>query len=308
MLLWIAQFIIGVAVLAYSADMTVENALKIAEKLKLSPLLVGILLISVGTSLPEISNSITSSVLGHGDINVGDSIGSTMAQLTLVLGILVLLTGRTIHCSCDTKLISGAMVLGIVMGVLAIENGYINRIDALLLIISYYILITFVYTKAPKSYFKYPESEDHGSFFWLAVSLLLVAVSSWLTVDAIIDLSRELGVPEFLISFFGVAIGTSVPELAVGLTAVKKGHYELAIGDNFGSNLTDMTLSLASGPLFAPIHNITPVAAISGWYLVIIAGLLVLAFEHTKRIDKPIAVALILTYFGSYFLINHYFL
>jgi cation:H+ antiporter len=304
MIIPILGLVFGIALTLFSSDKVVEHATVLAKSLGISSLLIGIFVVSVGTSLPEISNSVISSVLGHGDINVGDSIGSTLTQLTLVLGLLVFLGRKTIRCKCDTKLIGGAMVIGIILGVLAVEKGYITRIDSLFLILAYYFLLFIIYKKAPRSYFVQKINRKHAaSFIKLVFFLALVVVGAFLTVESVIILSQQIGIPEFIIAFFGVALGTSLPELAVGLAAIRKGEFELMIGDNFGSNLTDMTLSLASGPLISPIAHINPLSRLTGWYTVLAAALVVLAFAHTKKIDRPFAIALFAVYLGSYLLV-----
>jgi cation:H+ antiporter len=304
MIVPVVGLVFGIGLTLFSSDKVVENATALAKSLGVSSLVIGIFVISIGTSLPEISNSIISSILGHGNINVGDSIGSTLTQLTLVLGLLVFLGRKTIVCKCDKKLVGGIMIVGIILGTLVVEKGYITRFDSIFLIIGYYILLFIVYKKAPKSYFVQKINRQHAtSFLKVVFFLILVIIGAFVTVESVITLSKQAGIPEFIIAFFGVALGTSLPELAVGLSAIRKGEFELMIGDNFGSNLTDMTLSLAAGPLIAPISGINPLSRLTGWYTVLVATLLVLAFDNIGKINKPLAVGLILAYLGSYLLV-----
>ncbi|MFZ1039616.1 MAG: hypothetical protein WAN53_07055, partial [Candidatus Bathyarchaeia archaeon] len=92
-ILAVSAFLGGVALLAYSSDKAVRHSVSIASALRISPLMIGLIVVSLGTDLPEIVNSITSSAMGHGDINVGDSFGSVLVQITLVLGLVALLGG-----------------------------------------------------------------------------------------------------------------------------------------------------------------------------------------------------------------------
>jgi cation:H+ antiporter len=89
----LALLVLGVVLLAFSAEKAVEHSVNVASALKVSPLMIGLIIVSLGTDFPEITNSVISSAFGHGDINVGDSFGSILAQMTLVLGLLALIGG-----------------------------------------------------------------------------------------------------------------------------------------------------------------------------------------------------------------------
>ena len=140
----IQVLIVGLALLAFSSDTAVEHSVSIASALGASPLIIGVILVSLGTDLPEVANSVIASKAGHGDINVGTSLGSILAQITLVLGLLPFLVG-TFKVKRKEVLILGACeVLALIIAVSMAEKGYITRMNALLLVASWGIFMLIV--------------------------------------------------------------------------------------------------------------------------------------------------------------------
>lgn len=136
--------IAGIALLAYSSDKAVEHSISIASRLGISPIMIGLLIVSLGTDLPEISNSIISSAIGHGDINVGDSFGSVLTQVTLILG-LVAIIGVTFKVKRDEVIVIGACeILALIAAVSIVEKGYISRMNAFFLVASWPLLMLII--------------------------------------------------------------------------------------------------------------------------------------------------------------------
>ncbi|MDH5462294.1 MAG: hypothetical protein OEX09_08760, partial [Candidatus Bathyarchaeota archaeon] len=135
---------LGVALLAFSSDTAVEHSVSIASALGASPLIIGLVLVSIGTDLPEVANSIIASKVGHGDINVGDSLGSILAQITLVLGLLPFLVGTFKVKRKEIVVLGACEVLALMIAVSMAEKGYITRMNALLLVASWLIFMLIV--------------------------------------------------------------------------------------------------------------------------------------------------------------------
>lgn len=125
--------------MAFSSDKPVGHAISIASALGASPFMIGLTLVSLGTDLPEVANSVIASTAGHGDINIGDSIGSILAQITLVLGLLPFLVGAFKVKRREVGLVGACEVLALILAVSMAEKGYITRINALLLVASWAI-------------------------------------------------------------------------------------------------------------------------------------------------------------------------
>jgi cation:H+ antiporter len=138
-----------------------------------------------------------------------------------------------------------------------------------------------------------------GTFF----ALVFVVAGAALAVNGIIGLAEEMGVPGFLISFFGASIGTSLPELVVDIAAIRRGEPDLAIGDAVGSSFVDATLSLGSGPLIAPTA-ITASFAVEGALLALVAvAVVALLFSRIRRHDRRTGAILLVVYAGFYVLL-----
>jgi cation:H+ antiporter len=136
--------IAGIILLVFSSDTAVEHSVNIATALGASPLIIGLVLVSVSTDLPEVVNSILASQMGHGDINVGDSLGSILAQITLVLGLLPFFVG-TFKVKKNEVLVVGACeILSIIFVLGILEKGYITRLNALFLIASWALFMLIV--------------------------------------------------------------------------------------------------------------------------------------------------------------------
>jgi cation:H+ antiporter len=309
MLLEVIGFVVGVVLLKYSSSKTVDCSVILAKALKVSPLIIGMVLVSIGTDLPEIANSLISSYLGHGDINVGDTFGSPLAQITLVFALIVILGGSINVKRRDILHLGLGTLLATLLAFILVNDGYISRIDAVVLLIGFMVLLIAICRFNPGGLclfniknFKV-ESLDVFLFVKLALSIIGVIIGSALVVNSIIALSQSMDLPEFIVSFFVLGLGTSLPEFMVDLAAIRRGQFGLALGDIFGSNMVDLTLALGIGPLFFP-NILTPgLVNTSGLYLLIASAIVVGLLLWRKKLDKRAAIILLLIYLASYLII-----
>lgn len=269
--LGIALLVLGIALLAFSANKAVSHSVSIASALGMSPLMVGLIMVSLGTDFPEITNSIVSSALGHGDINVGDSLGSVVAQMTLILGLLPFVGGHFKVRRDEITVLGACEALTLIATVSMVEKGYISQMNAVFMVVSWplLMLITRNVVKKPAQAAQASHTDKRLSYHSVVAILgfIGVAVGSYIVIQSVITISAVLGVPEYFISFFVVAIGTSLPELIVDLMAVRRKQYEIAIGDAIGSCLIDAGFSIGIGPLFfAPIKVSARLAETTGLY------------------------------------------
>lgn len=259
--LWIGAIIIGLAVTVTGSKSAVADATKLAKGTRLPPFFVGMTLLALGTDLPEIANSIVASYTDNGDVNVGDSIGSTITQLTLVLGLLpfagfVIALGerrsRLLKGQQTTAWLTAVALLGVAVLVM---DDHLGRIDAAILIAAWIAGSRLVYGRTRTD----PQLdliERVGSRTRIVGRLLLAIIAigtgATLAVNGIIELAEIWGVPAFLVAFFGASVGTSLPEGIVAYTALRRGESALAVGDVLGSSFADATLSISIGPLLFP--------------------------------------------------------
>lgn len=269
---WIALAVVGVAVAAGASRKAIGHALAVAEHLGASTGLVGVALVAVGTDLPEIANSISASLAGHGDLNIGDGIGSSLTQLTLVLAVLLLAYPALVRASRDDRPlivpVGAVTVVALCVLALLILDERLGRLDALVLIgiwLATLAILGRTHGAGRPSTSPRVAAALAPLMGWLA----LVALAAVVIVRSFVELSETFGVPELLASAVVLALGTSLPELFVDLTAIRQGAATLAIGELFGSSLIDATLAVGIGPLLRPI---TVSGAGTGAVLVVAIG------------------------------------
>ena len=305
----------GIILMTYSSDKAVESSVKIASALKISPLLIGLFLVSLGTDLPEIVNSIISAGIGHADIELGDSLGSVLTQMTLVIGLLPFVIG-TFHVKRKEVLVIGACeIIALVLAVSISEKGYFTRINALFLVASWPVFLLLIkHATADKSKNEerlaaYVNSNARAHFHnlrhWVIAILgfIGIAIGAYAVIQSVIALSAAFHISEYLISFFVVAIGTSLPELVVEIIALRKKQYKLAIGDAIGSCLVDASVSVGIGQVFFPQAVSGETALITGLYAIFGSIVVVSMLALREKVDKKIGVLFIVVYFFSYTLL-----
>lgn len=308
-----AVLVSGIVLLTFSSDKAVEHSIHLASALGISSLMIGLVLVSVGTDLPEMANSIVACASGHGDIDVGDSLGSILTQITLVVGLISFLGTEWKVKRREVVVLGIFQVLALILAVIVAVTGF-SREKAFLLIASWPVFLFAIRRMLAKDVSKSKERRKAVSvtdrhylldFVYAALGFVGVAVGALAVVQSVILLSEELGIPEFFISFFAVAIGTSLPELVVDLTALRKKQYELAIGDIIGSCIVDATVSISIGQFFFP----TPVFVESytrslslAIYTMFASAAVIVTIALRRKVDKKAGIFFILLYSFAYIL------
>lgn len=298
--LWVAALVVGVVVVAVASRRAVGAALEVADGLGVAVGIVGVSVLAIGTDLPEIANSVIASVSGHGDLNVGDSTGSALTQVTLVLAVLLLaagLSGESGREEWPVAVLAGTLcVVALLVLALLISDGFLGRVDGLLLVSGWVVGMLWLERRSRTA--EQPRARPTvavgagvaRTLLWLA----LVGLSATVIVESFLQITQALGLPEFVASSIVLALGTSLPELVVSWTAIRRGAAALAIGDLFGSSLADSTLSVGTGPV---VHGTAISAeALSGTLLIAVGvavATLVVAVVHRRR---ALAGALLATY------------
>ena len=297
----IVPFLAGMAVLAYSSKKAVEHTVSVASNLNISPFLIGLVVVSVGTDIPEMFNSILSSSIGHGDINVGDSFGSILSQITLVLGLVALIGGSFKVRKDEIVVIGACELLALIAAIAMVEDGYISRMNAVFLVASWPLLMVIIRNVLKKDYAVQPSDTKLRRHVIVAiVGYLGVMLGAYIVITAVVAMANLLHVPEYLISFFAVAIGTSLPELAVDLTAVFKRQYEIAIGDAIGSCIVDAGLSIGIGPLLFPTVVSGRFAETTGLYALLASAIVISVLALRRKLDRKAGVLFIALYGLAY--------
>lgn len=308
LLLAILILIGGIAIIIYSSLKAVKHSAILAAALGISPLIIGVTLVSIGTDIAEIFNSIISSSIGHGDINVGDSVGSDLTQLTLVFGLLPLITGIIYIRRKDIIILGACEILSLIVIFSVVEKGYITRLNAILMVGSLGIYIWLIYNANKESILQRvemiekleaPQSKKHHLLI-AVIGFGGVTLGAYMIVESVIFISSLLNVHEYIISFFIVAVGTSLPELAVDINALRMGHHSIAIGDIVGSCIVDSTLSIGIGQVLFPQEVTAALAVPTVLYTLVASFIVFITVATRKKIDKKAGILFIMIYLSSY--------
>ncbi|NNE64989.1 MAG: sodium:calcium antiporter [Pyrinomonadaceae bacterium] len=304
MFFWISIAIAGAALTLIASRRAVKYASLLAQGLSLPPFFIGVTIVSIGTDIPEMSNSIIASIAGHGDLNVGDSIGSVMTQITLIFGLLPFFaTGFSID-RARTLTIAGFTVLSLAIGIALVSDGYLSRLDGAILVGCWLLFTSLSWKYAPASsdpVLPMGSSKKFLHGILVVLFLALVGVGASAFVKGLIEISAGFDVPEYLISFFGASLGTSLPELAFVVTALRSGKRDLAVGDIVGACLVDATLSIGSGPLIAPTLVTAALSMRGGVIALVFVTLATVTVVVRKRHDRYSGALLLFLYGAGYF-------
>ena len=311
LILAIYILIVGVVLVIFSSKYAVKHSALLATALGISPLIIGVTLVSIGTDISEIFNSIISCSLGHGDIDVGDSVGSDLTQLTLVFGLLPIVCGAFYINRRDIILLGSCEVLSLIVIFTIVEKGYITRLNAIFMVFSLFIYIWLIYNANKESIMHRVElietiQPTKKKKFHLLIAVIGfggVTISAYAIVRSVIYISEVIEVHEYIISFFVLAIGTSLPELVVDIHALRAGHHGIAIGDIVGSCIVDSTLSIGIGQVFFPQRVTASLAVPTVFYTLIVSIIVIITIAARRKIDKKAGVFFIFLYLSAYFLL-----
>lgn len=301
---WLFALVGGLALTVLASHRTLEGARDVAHRMGLSPFIVGMTVVALGTDLPEIANSITASATGHGDVNVGDSVGSSVTQITLVLGILCLF--HRIPTNRRLIAVAGPLIAAsVLLGALLMMDEKLGRVDGVVLLGCWVVGTILVQRRAhlvstrQEALFA---SSVLTSLRTLVGGLVIIAGGALAAVWGVTEIAAWMGVPEYASSFLALSLGTSLPELVIDGNALRKGEASLALGNLVGSSFADATVSLGIGPALFP----TVISASAAGGSLIAAGVLALAlFWIWKRREhhRGSGVMLIVLYACAYLVI-----
>ncbi len=247
MVLAIVSLVGGLILLVWSADKFVDGACGVAKHFGMSPLLIGMVIVGFGTSAPEMVVSAFSAVEGNPGIALGNAYGSNITNIALILGLTALLKPITVQSTVLKKELP-LLALVTILAAALVYDGDVTRLDAIIFLVVFAIIMAWtiyqgLHTKNDTLGEDFSEEEEKiaipikKAWFWLLVGLGVLVGSSRLVVSGAVTIATALGVSDLIIGLTIVAIGTSLPELASSLAAIKKGEHDIALGNVLGSNL-----------------------------------------------------------------------
>ena len=257
-LTWIL-LIIGFVMITSGATWLTNGSAAIAQRLKMSEYIIGMTIVAVGTSLPELTVSVASTFAGSADMAIGNIVGSNIFNILFILGICALI--KPVSFTKNNLRVDIWLCLAVSLALVAmLWGGKLSRIEGIVMVLCYVAVIIFSIKSGNKEQgVQEDEPQESSKFSWIK-SLLLVAsglgalvYGADLTLDSAITIARNLGISERVIGITLLAGGTSLPELAASLVAVSKGHGALALGNVIGSNIANILLILGSCATITPL-------------------------------------------------------
>ena len=292
--------IVGFVLLVKGADFFVDGASSIAAKLKVPSLIIGLTVVSMGTSMPEAAVSVSASLSGNNSISLGNVIGSNIFNLLVVVGV----SSIILPIASDRDILKRDMPISIAitsaLGLMLLD-GKLSRIDAAVLLVLFAAYMFILIRSALKNR---TESPDQKVLSWTkSVIFALVGVAAiigggQLVVNSAKTIAATLGMGETLIGLTVVAIGTSLPELVTSIVAAKKGDSGIAMGNVVGSNIFNILFILGLAGVIKPMMADTAFFIDSGILIAVSAMMLLFAFtkKKTSRIEGAIAVSVYVVY------------
>jgi cation:H+ antiporter len=310
MTLAILSIIGGFILLVWSADRFVEGAAATAKYAGMPPLLIGMVVVGFGTSAPEMVVSAMAALDNNPDLALGNAIGSNIVNTGLILGLTAIIAPIIVQSNIVRKEIPLLLLIGLLLGYF-LWDGALTRFEAVLLLVGFFALIGWSIYSAIKGKGDALEGEmeqelvDHAmpikkAIFWLIFGLVVLIISSRILVWGAVSIAQALGVSDLIIGLTIIALGTSLPELAASIIAVRKGEHDIAIGNVVGSNMFNILAVIGIAGIISPITNLTGEVLSRDWLVMMgmTVVLLVMAygFRKTGRINRLEGAGLLLAF------------
>ncbi len=282
MLLNLILLAVGFYMLIKGADMLVDGASSLACIFKIPTIIVGLVIVSFGTSAPEAAISITAGLSGSNAIAVSNVVGSNIFNLLLVLGVSAMIISLPVPNSIIRNEFPLLIAFSIVVTILSFIGGSLSRWDGLILfscIVAYLVwLIKDALAHRAKIEVKEPQFNLSISLLFLFAGLICIIVGGDLVVDSAKFLALQFGMSERLVGLTIVSVGTSLPELVTSVVAARKGNVDIAVGNTVGSSIFNLMFILGLSSMVTPIY-IEPVLYID---MIIMIGVTILTYYFSK--------------------------
>ncbi len=259
-------FIVGFVFLIKGADVLVAGSSSIAKKYGLSDMVVGLTIVSFGTSLPELIINILSSLQGQSELAIGNVFGSNVANLLLILGITALICPLPIKRNTVLTEIPFSLIATLLVGFLAnatlMDNRtelYISRVDGAILLFFFMLFMAYIYNIARTNKDEIiPESKDSDmptkkAFIYIVLGVAGLFLGGKWVVDGAVHIAQSFGLSESFIGLTVVAIGTSLPELVTSAMAAYRRNIDIAVGNVVGSNIFNLLWILGISAIINPL-------------------------------------------------------
>ncbi len=302
----VLTIVVGVAGLWFGTELTIRGAVSVAQRFHLSEFVIGAVILSVGSDIPELAVAIDAGIRNArfgdaSDVVVGTAVGSALAQIGFVLGFV----GLFGYLTAPRRVIfgHGGMLLGsIVLLAFAGADGSVTRTEGISLLIVYFVYFAYVLVDRSGSQATIANQSRVSTsreMFYLIAGVALVILSSEFTVAAAIRMAESLQVQPILISIFLIGLGSSLPELSISLVAVLKGRNQLSVGNLIGSNIFDTLVPVGAAAIISSIEFSRTLLFFELPVLLFLSLVVLFLLNRVKGLQKHEA-AIVLTIFLVY--------
>lgn len=317
MSLWLAilLLVIGFALLIWGADFFVDGASRVAARLKIPQIVIGLTIVAFGTSAPEAAVSISAGLKGSADLAVSNVVGSNILNIGIILGISALITPLAVQKGTRKFEMPYVMIITIILMLLGMFDGKLGWVDGLILWAGMILFLVYLLNVAKKGKAEAQDEEKDekkkkAPLIWLIVKIIIGGVAivfgSDFAVDGATAIATSVGWSERLIGLTIVSLGTSLPELVTSVIAAIKKNADIAIGNIVGSNIFNILFVLGTTALITPVAYTEAFIIDNIVAFAIAALLLVLVLNRDcklKRVGGGILLASYVIYF-VYLMIN----
>ncbi len=310
----IVFLVVGLALLWKAADLLVSGAVSLANRLGISPLVIGLTIVAMGTSAPEVAASIAATLRGTGDIAIGNVYGSNIANLALVGGLCAMIRPISVRLSVVKREMPVMIIVALLL-LPVLYNLVISRPEGIVLLVIFFAMIIFTVLQARRQVKTKPEVEMELSdeievvkkvrpkALWLSIVLIAaglagLAVGADITLRGAVVIGAKAGLSEAVIGMTIVALGTSLPELATCLTAAFKGQDDISIGNLVGSNIFNTLLVTGTAGVIGPLSITSRLVGTDYWIMVAVSIMFMIMALIGKKISRTDGAILFCVYIG----------
>lgn len=312
MLLNILFLIVGFVLLIKGADLFVEGSSNIAKLLKIPSIVIGLTIVAMGTSLPELSVSLSAALNGSNEIAISNVLGSNLFNFLVVLGACALFCAVPVDKGVMKREFPYSVAISVLLAVMFLDFlnpmakktesgiGMLSRVDGVILLVLFIVFLVFTVKVALENRTDIEEEKSKKVSIPLSIVFIVAGIAAIkFGGDFVVDNAKEIalfiGMSETLVGLTIVAVGTSLPELVTSVVAAKKGETNLAVGNVLGSNIFNILFILGTSCTISPI--VVQMESLVDNVIVIVFSLLTFLFAYTKKeIDKREGIVMLLSY------------
>ena len=294
--------VVALTLIVVGAMLLTDGSVALARRMHIPEFIVGLTVVAVGTSMPEMAVSMISAVEGYGDMAIGNVVGSNIANTLLILGVCAIFSPILFTKSNVRRDVPLNLAVSLLLLLVVFSSTTISRIEGVLLLVAYVAMILFSIRNDRKVV---AESEDDGEnemsglriLIWIIAGLGGLIYGGDLFVDSATNIAKAWGVSEAVIAISLVAVGTSLPELAASLASIFKGSPSIALGNIIGSNIANILLILGACSTVTPLA-MNGVSTTDIYAVVATAVMLLLSalFIGDKRITRVEGLLFLIVY------------